>query len=152
MMADLIAVTEAQAWLEPTKGTISTLDDNLLVQVQEPILRKIDGTYDVSGCVSPGTTPELLRTIIAMEYVARYYNRQYSEDNDQVNRYARQLMADAEALIQGIIDGAISLPLPVVGSAAGTPMFYPTDASSLMCPTTDDPSLGPARFSMGQLF
>jgi hypothetical protein len=153
-MATLIDPADAQAWLEATKTNINnTLDTVLVTEVQETVLRKIDGTYDLSTCVSPATTPELLRTIIAMEYASRYYARAYSEDNDQVNRYALTLKNDAEALIVGILNGAISLPgVPPLGGNPGSPIFYPTDASSAQCPTHNDPSLGPAAFSMGKVF
>jgi len=152
-MATLIAASDAQAWLEKTKTNINnTLDTDLVTEVQEMILRKLDGTFDLSSCVDPGTTPELLRTIIAMEYASRYYARAYSEDNDQTNRYALTLKTDAEALINGILGGSISLPGVPPLSDPGSPLFYPTDQSSAMCPTHDDPSLGPAAFSMGKVF
>jgi hypothetical protein len=152
-MADLIAPADAQAWTEQTKLTVSALDSNLLGQVQTQVLSAVASSYDVSTWVSPATTPAMIKKIIAMEYVSWLYNRTYSEDEDNTNSYANKLMAMAEAALSEIIAGTLDLlEVPNTSTGPGTPAFYPTDASSALEPTTDDSSLGPSSFSVGQAF
>ena len=149
-MAAHISVGEAQAWAEGTKLTISSLDTALEEHLAEEVLRRLDSPFDVSTWVDSTTTPKLVRTIISKLYVAWLYDRQYSEDIETGSNYADRLKENAEVLLQGLIAGTIELP--GVADVAGSPTYYPTDASSAQVPTLDDPSLGPAAFSMGMRF
>jgi hypothetical protein len=57
-------------------------------------------------------------------------------------------------LITGIVAGSIEI-LEVGASVTGQPSFYPDDNSSMQDPRDNnsaDTSLGPAAFSMGQVF
>jgi hypothetical protein len=149
-MADHITVGEAQAWAEGTKLTITSLDTNLEQHISEEVIRRLDSAFDVTLWVDATGTPKLIRTIISKLYIAWLYDRQYSEDIEQGNNYADRLKQNAEALMTGLLDGTIVLP--GVPDVAGSPVFYPTDASSAQLPTVQDPSLGPAAFSMGSRF
>lgn len=143
-----ITPAEAQAWGERTKLKLDTLDTALLDHLEAEVLGQIGGTYDTSTWVDTTSTPKLVRTIIAKLYVAWFYDRQYSEDTDSGNPYAANLKANAAMLIEGIVDGSITIP--GVDNTAGEIAFYPTDASSMLDPRDfpDDPSVGPAVFSM----
>jgi cytochrome oxidase Cu insertion factor (SCO1/SenC/PrrC family) len=151
-----ISLAEAQAWVEATKFTITTIssppNSDMLVQLEEEVLARVASVYDTTTWVDATTTPRLIRVAIAKLFVAWAYRRQYSESViDSDAEYAMQLEGNAELIIAGIVDGSIEIPgLP--GSATNSPAFYPNDASSAMEPTFDDPSLGPAAFSMGQVF
>jgi hypothetical protein len=146
-----ITVAEAQAWAEGTKLTVTTLDTELEAHLAEEVIRQLDSAFDVTTWTSDSTTPKLVRTIISKLYVAWLYDRQYSEDIEQNgSNYADRLKENAAALLVGLIAGTIELP--GVEDIAGSPLFYPTDESSAMTPTVDDPSLGPAAFSMGMRF
>jgi len=144
-----IAVTDAQGWVEGTKLTISTLDTKLSDQIETEVLGRLSA-FPTSTWIDTTSTPALVKVIIAKMYVAWLYDRQYSEDIEAGNNYADRLKQNAEMLMEGLIDGTIQLP--GVPDVAGTPAYYPTDASSAMDPTFDDPSLGPAAFSMGMIF
>lgn len=147
-----ITPDDAQGWAEGTKLDLSTLDASLLNQIETEILGRLSSAYDSVLWVDDLTTPALIKVIIAKMYVSWFYDRQYSENQDEGNDYAALLRANAEALIGGLLDGTIDIPeVPQVGSGLGA-SFYPNDASSALCPTYDDPSLGPARFSMGKSF
>lgn len=147
-----ITQAEAQGWAETTKLPI-TLDTNLLDQIEEEVIARLRSVYDTSGWTTSATTPRLVRTAIAKLYVSWLYNRVYSEDEGVTNDFAQRLAANSEMIVSGLLDGTIELPAPDVSLiSGGGPGFYPTDASSAMAPTTDDPSLGPARFSMGTVF
>lgn len=145
-----ISLQEAQAWAEATKLTIASLDTNLLDHLEEEVLRRVGVVVDTTTWVDETTTPKIVRTAISKLYVSMLYDRQYSEDIADGNAWATRLAANAEMLITGIVNGTIELPGTT--SDAGQPEFYPTDTSSLMDPTSSDPSLGPAAFSMGMVF
>lgn len=147
-----ITPADAQGWGELTKLDLSNLDASLLNQIEAEILGRLSSAYDVTGWLNETNTPDLVKVIIAKTYVAWFYDRQYSENQNQGNDYAVLLRANAEALMTGLIDGTIDIPgIPQVGSGLGA-SFYPNDASSAMDPTLDDQSLGPAKFSMGKVF
>lgn len=141
---------QAQAWAEGTKLTIAALDLNLLAHIENEVIGRLNSAFDTSTWVDDVTTPVLVQTIISKMYVAWLYDRQYSEDIEQGSNYADRLKANAETLTMGLLDGTIEIP--GIPDVAGSPVFYPTDASSAQPPTFDDPSLGPAAFSMGQRF
>jgi hypothetical protein len=146
-----IDVAYANAWTEATKLAIVTFDAALLEQIESQVLGRIATQFDTSTWIDPATTPKMVKSIIAMLYVAWYYDKAYSEDQEEGNDYAALLRAQAENLLQGILDGSISLP-EVPNLEPGGPEFYPNDDSSAMSPTLEDPSLGPARFSIGTTF
>jgi hypothetical protein len=151
-----IHLEEARALTEPTKLDIENLDFDLLSLIETEVLARLSvqvATDTVASWVDPITTPDLVRTIIAEKYVAILYNRQYSEDNDtQSNMYAIKLDARAEMLLSGILDG--SIVIIGLNQDITTITFYPDDASSAQDRKNfpDDPSVGPAAFSMGSIY
>jgi hypothetical protein len=148
-----ISTADAQAWAELTKLTVSTLDADLETQIATQVLSRIAQAYDVSGWTNSTNTPKLVKNIIAMMYVSWLYSKTYSEDETGSNEYAIRLLAYAETLILGIISGANDLDeTPEQVGPTTTPSYYPTDASSALEPTSDDPSLGPAKFTMGNVW
>lgn len=153
-MANLISIDEAQAWAEPTKLTLDALDSVLLGQVESLVLARVAIAYptDVLLWISPGSTPSLIRTVIAMLYVSWIIDRQYSQNAD-LSSYAARLAGIVEANIVGIVDGTFDLIEITTDVGASTdPSFYPNDDSSALDPTFDDMSLGDAKFSMGRGF
>ena len=147
-----IELSDAQAWVEKTKLTFAELDPDLLQQVESQVIARLSGQFETVTWVDAATTPKMVKSVIAMLYVAWYYDRSYSEDQEQGNDYAALLRASAEALMTGILDGSVDLPEVPGSPEPGGPSFYPTDASSALSPTLEDPSLGPAAFSMGAKF
>lgn len=145
-----IQLADAQGWVESTKLTLPSLDVALLNQLEEEIISRLHTAYDTTLWLDPVTTPAIVKVIIAKTYAAWVYDRQYSENQDQGNDYAAMLRMNAEMLITGLIDGTIDIP--GVSPIGGIPSFYPNDASSTLDPTPEDPSLGPAKFSMGKMF
>ena len=147
-----ITLSEANAWLEPTKLTLSTIDAALEQQVVNLVYGRLANAFDTSSWVNESTTPVLVRTIIAMHYVAWTYDRTYSDDAD-ANAYARLLRQYADVNIQGLIDGNLELiESPTANDDRGKPVFFPTDASSANEPTSDRPSDGGPAFTMGTIW
>ena len=142
---------EVQSWLELTKLNLAALNTDLLSQLEEEVLVQLSSVYDVSPWIDEATTPKIVRVIISKIYAGWHINKMYSENQDEGNDYARDLQQNAQMLLAGLISGLFEIP-GTVSPNPGTASFYPTDASSAMEPTHDDPSLGPARFSLGKVF
>jgi len=147
-----ITPADAQGWAETTKLSVSTLDASLVGQIETEVLGLLSSAYDTTTWIDETTTPNLVKVIIAKFYVAWFYDRQYSENQTEGNDYAALLRTNAQMLIDGLIDGTIDIPGETPAGSGLGPAFYPNDASSALEPTFDDPSLGPARFSMGKVF
>lgn len=146
-----VRTAEIQAWLERTKLTLDAPDLELLSHIEEEVLVRVSSKYDTSTWLTDTTTPNIIRTIISKIYASFHIDREYSENQDEGNDYAAKLMANAEMLILGIIEGTIEIPDESSSSAAGA-SFYPTDASSAQTATSEDPSLGGPYFSLGRSF
>jgi hypothetical protein len=158
-----ILVSDAQAWLENTKISLTSLDPALENFVSNDILARIADTYDsptfgVPTWVDNNTTPELVKQCIAMMYAGWYYDRQYSEMvAAEGTSYGTVLRVYAETLIDGIISGSVELVEILPNMPETAPTYYPTDISStseaLWTNTNrDDNSLGPAKFGMSKVF
>jgi len=148
-----ITIEEANAWADKVKLNFGNLDVELESSQSTQVLSRVSQIYDVTSWVDSSTTPSLIRKIIAMMYTGWYFQRTYSED-ENTSTYGMMLIAQAEQLILGIIDGAITLSdaPPNTDLLNSSPLFYPNDASSALTPTTDDMSLGPNKFSMGTVW
>ncbi|SRR5712691_2817715 len=146
-----ISIDDVKAWVEDSKLRPQALDLDHLSQLEEEILARIGGIYDTTVWLDKSTTPRLIQVIIAKTYTSWLYNKFYSENQGISNSYARMILNNAETLIAGILDGTIEVPGVVPSNPVGA-SFYPNDLSSVMTPTFDDPSLGPAKFSLGKVF
>lgn len=170
-----IQLQDAQAWLEGTKMSLPALDSNLETQISSEVLSRIADTYDspvfgVPTWVDFNSTPELVKSAIAMIYAGWVYDRQYSEQVigagvpatkgggvGGAGTYGSVLRDNAETLILGIINSSIVLAeiQPNVPDIA--PVFYPTDTSSTWDArrsNTDrnDSSFGPSMFGVSKVF
>jgi hypothetical protein len=154
-----ISVSDAQAFATPRKLSLGTsLDGDLEDSVATQVLAQLHPAYDTSTWVDEATTPKLVQSIISMYYVAWEYQRTYAEDTGTAT-YADRLLRWAQMLINGILNGnTILTDVPVGSTTYGQPSFYPNDASSATDPhdlDITDPernSVGPAYFTMGQVF
>ena len=152
-----ITLPQAKAWLEPTKlQHPSALDADLLVQVEAEILGQLATAFDISTWVDENTTPKIVQTAIAKMYAATFYDRAYSEDVSKADSsYVARLLANSAMIVTGIITGSIIIVELPPGVGGESPIFYPNDNSSIQDPRDNDgadTSLGPAAFSMGQVF
>lgn len=148
-----VTIEDINAWTDGVKLEPTQIDADLENQQAEEVIARVASAYNTTTWVNDSSTPGLIKKLISMLYVGWYYQRTYSEDNN-VNSYGLMLIAQANLLISGIIAGTTVLLDAPVGSATGSdsPVFYPTDASSIMWPTRDDRSLGHEAFSMGQIW
>jgi hypothetical protein len=147
-----ITAADAQGWAESTKLVLSPLDASLVAQIETEIISRLSSIFVTTGWTTDSNTPSIVKVVIAKTYVAWFYDRQYSENQENGNDYAAMLRANAEMLMEGLINGTIDIPGETTTGAGTGASFYPNDASSAQEPTEDDPSLGPAKFSMGKVF
>jgi hypothetical protein len=149
-----IGIQEARAWAEKTKLDLGTsLDDELEGSIASQVLGQVAQAYDTSSWVTSATTPKLIRSVIAMYYVAWIYSRTYAEDTGPgVTTYGDLLRQRADALLAAIIDGSVTLTDVSTTEDFGGPAFYPTDTSTADEPDEDDSSLGPEKFTMGVIW
>lgn len=147
-----ISIEDALAWTEPSKQgpSFTEIDEDLDRQVADIVISRLSARFDTIAWVGEDVTPELVKTLIAMYYVSFVYDKMYSTD-DSRSSYGELLRATADRNIQGLIDGNIDLP-GEGDETYGFPVGYPNDISSAMRPTPEDPSLGPAKFSMGTVW
>lgn len=146
-----VTVEQLNAWVEQTKMSFTEVDAALESQVSSMVIAKLAPTFDTASTWTDTTnTPQIVQDVIAMRYVGWYYHRTYSEDED-LSGYGERLLKESDNLIMGLLSGAIGI-IEIPGSTAGQPAFYPNDASSAMEPTPEDPSLGPAKFTMGTIW
>ena len=91
---------------------------------------------------SPDDTPELIRAIAGRLIAAFYYRERYSEDSLEDPIYAQTKYNEAMALLQGIIDGSITLvdlPDPILTTDRFTAdNFYPNSMDDGPVFTMDD--------------
>lgn len=146
-----ITTNNVQAWLERAKLTLAALDLDFLEQLEEEVLVRLAIIYDTSVWVSPATTPLIVKTIISKKYASWHIDKAYSENQDEGNDYAARIDQNAEMLLTGLVGGIIEIP-GITPTNPTEPSYYPNDASSAFEPTLEDPSLGPAKFSMGKVF
>jgi hypothetical protein len=150
-----ITLEEAKAWTEETKvgANFTEINEDLEEQVAEIVLSMLSRRFPTEVIIwtDETTTPDLVRTIIAMYYVSFLYDKTYSTDDD-LSAYAVLLRGLADANIEALLGGMIDLDEVPTNTGFGNPVFYPNDISSASTPTVEDPSLGPAAFSMGRVF
>ena len=147
-----LGINDINALGDKTKLLFSTVDPDLESSVALEIFSQVGQVHDTTIWLSPTTTPKLVLKILAMFYVGWYYERVYSED-DAPNNYGLLLVARGQRLIDGIIAGTVELiDITVPAKNNEQPDFYPTDASSLLLPTFEDPSLGGPAFTMGKIW
>jgi hypothetical protein len=150
-----VTINEVNAWLEPSKLSVTTIETELETQVVNLILGQLSGSFDTSGWTSNTNTPKLIRTIISMHYAAWLTDRAFSDSSDELNSYATLLREMANANIAGLLSGTLTYedipPLSGEGDIT-SPAFFPNDQSSANPPTEDTPHDGPAAFMMGQVF
>jgi hypothetical protein len=144
-----IALTDAQPWAESSKLSITSIDANLDAALSVQLFARLASEFDVSTWTTPVLTPDLVSSILAMQYVSWQISRAYASDETESD-YAIRLLGMAETLIQGLLDGTtILIEVPLVGVTNNDPGFYPSDDSSSLCPTVYDTSLGGPKFTMG---
>lgn len=152
-MANFTAA-EVNAWLESTELSLSELDPALAEQVAVQIKAQLGVLFPINEWVDENSTPDLIRSIMAMQYVANYYDRVYSDNTDETtSNYSDGMRRMIYQNIRGLQEGTIVLEeLPDSYRGVGQPSFFPNDASSLQQPTDVTPSDGPPAFTMGQVF
>jgi hypothetical protein len=150
----IFTLGQVNAWLDPTKAQIASLDAELEGVITAKVLGSLEKRFDTSGWTTTGNTPELVQQTTALSYAGAIYSRAYSEDITGVeDSYGIKLSADAERMLEGILDGTYELRDLTGYVNPDQPGFYPTDSSTTLY-DTDPTSVNatPMAFRMNQVF
>lgn len=149
----VFVLNDVNAWLEPTKLTVSTIESALSDQITEQVFSRLRNSFsNITTWTSETTTPVLVKSIVAMLYAAAIYERAYGDDHDDTNNYAGLLRAMAEANITGLQSGILELAEDTGNQGSSAPAYFPSDASSANPASMDAPSDGGPYFTMGMVF
>jgi hypothetical protein len=163
-----IQVTDVQAWIEPTKLNVGSIESTLDAQVENYVIASLEPGFATTAWVDPTTTPEIIKQVMAMKYASVIYDRNYSEDSDTTSPWSARLDTWAEDLIQGMLDGSVTIDGYVAAAPHADPVGYPNDVSSTPFPPSSnseycnvqwapndqwgDPGAQPPAFSVGMRF
>lgn len=131
-MAVVVTLPKVQQWLETTKLTLSSVDEELAESAREVAFASLVNSYDTTVWVDSTTTPKLVQSAISMLVAAWEYNRAYSEEGGLAT-YGNDLEEKAYALLSGIAEGQVALEeYPTVGATAETISFFPDDSTGAL--------------------
>lgn len=146
---------EVQAWVSSNRITVT--DDDLVEQIEDMVLARLETAFDTSGWTTSSNTPDLVRQVIALLNAGLILRRYYSDQDDGVP-YADKLEAMAEAMLMKIESGQLTLTIGTVAvsqttmdaaSDAAGPVFFPTEAERL---DDSDDAQHTIKFAMGEVF
>jgi len=100
---------QVQQWIDTTKLPLEEVDPVLLDSAQSQVFARVSRVYDSTNWVDQDTIPALVQQAMALLVASWIYDRAYSEDTSEENKYSLKLESMAEALIEGIESGTISL-------------------------------------------
>lgn len=96
----------------------------------DQVFSRVSTAYDTATWVDTGSTPALVRRILAMLVAANRYNKAHSEDDDAGNRYAYKLENRAWELVNMIVSGqALLYDATLLVSDLIDPKFWPNDTT-----------------------
>lgn len=124
------------AWTDKDRYNLTTLDATLADQIAAQVIGQASQAFDTATWVSSATTPDLIKSVMAMLYVGRVYQARNIDTVDDISFYGSKLILDAEALLENIISGATKITLngvvlESIGSANGALIFEPTESEPL---------------------
>jgi hypothetical protein len=139
-MTPVVSLDEVQSWLAPTKFDLPALDLELEETSRTVVFGRLEDRFDVSTWVDEGTTPVLVRKVVAIYVAIMEYERAISEDYPDGDSYSKRLWSRMETLINGIIDDNIHIGQDQDStlSALESPAFFPMDAQDDWTPGEDD--------------
>lgn len=153
----VIEVADIQQWLENTKLDVSSIDAALEITCQEEVYGRLATKYDVTSWVDVNTTPELVKIIVSMLYAGRLWNRTFQSSSSKAGGYGDKLIARADMLLQGVMEGLYDIVDTMGETASPTseegPSFFPDDSATELAvtdPTHEDAA--PRGITMGQMF
>lgn len=144
-MAAVVTLDDVNAWLAPTKYALTAIDAHVEDIYQVAVFAKLGQVYDVSGWVSPATTPALVRKVIAGLTAAHEYERRVSEDVVDGDNYADKIRRWSSELLSGIYGNEFDIgqDQDTDLATARSLSFFPTDSQD------SDPDYA-RRFLLGQ--
>jgi hypothetical protein len=156
----LASFTDANAHLDGTKIVFSSDTDALpeatstdrMVRARLGVLFPTQAPlWDFDPTVPKIATPELVREIASLLMASFRYASKYSEDDQNEQDYAQKLYDRAMGLLDGVIDGTLTLTdvdydaVDGVGHLSSSD-FYPNDDTEIQHPEQA------RKFAVGKIF
>lgn len=157
-----VTIEKVQGWLQTTKYDVSVdhVDPTQEATAADTVIPILEQRYNTSTWADDATTPPMVIRIIAM-LVASFVLRKAVSQDDGIASYCDWLESRANALVEGIVTGAIDLPgvdpdpdSPLGGSTE----FYPDQTATDLweSDTGGNPFLtsdgAPRYFEYGKVF
>ena len=97
------------AWTNTEKVTwAAVVDESLDSQVASQVLARVSKAFDTSTWIDTDTTPRLILSIIAMNYVGRKFQEMYGDDSLNSD-YGTAIITDANNLLINLLAGDLIL-------------------------------------------
>ena len=119
-----IDVQLANAWTDKDRFNLTAIDVNLENQIASQVIERASQAFDTSLWVNTGTTPTIIKSIIAMIYVGRSGQARTQDNINGVDNYWTKLVEDAMRLLDSVIRGELVLRdedgeiIPVISAGA----------------------------------
>lgn len=98
------------AWIDHDRQIdLTSIEAELESQLSSQVITSVSGIVDTTSWVDVATTPMIIKSIIAMQYMGRFYQRVYIEDVNDYDFYGNQLLLKADKLLDQIISGEVSI-------------------------------------------
>jgi hypothetical protein len=154
-MALHVEASEVQQWLQRSKLMVDSVDAELEATAWARVASALDTRFDTSTWLTAETTPQLVRGVVSMFIAAWVYKRAFAESSvDVAGTYGTGLESSAMSLLGGLVDGSTSLPGYEEVASSQAPVFWPTDAATMVAEEEGADADGAAVrvFSMGRTF
>jgi hypothetical protein len=161
MAAQHVTAAEVQQFLDTTKLEVASVDQELEVTWSTYVLSNLGQAYNVSAWVDNTSTPQLVRSIIAMLIAAAIYQKAYSEATaDAIPPYGDKLEVTANEMIVSLVEGDMHLldAAPNIDELIEQPLYTPDDSTGstslydAMGNQIGDEGSEDIKFRMGQMF
>jgi hypothetical protein len=126
-MSVLIDDTDAGAWAKSPEVDFElngVAERAYQAQTLSNVVRaQLSVKFDTSSWDSPSSTPMMVRSAIAMAYIAWVYNKQFAgQDDSEAVSYADLLRAMSKDIVAGLLNGTMVLlePEATVALSGGT--------------------------------
>lgn len=131
-MPNLVELEDINQFLPKDKLTLAEEDREVALEstAKEVVLSSLAPRFDTDEWISKQTTPNLVVSIIGMFVAGWIYNRQYGADATDDSGYGNVLLAQANALIQGLVGGSLDIDSPAI--AGDTPSYLESDPTFVM--------------------
>lgn len=105
----VITVDEVNQFLPTNKLKANSLLPELVTTAKSTVFGRLSLRYTTTSWVDEGTTPDLVRSVVAMYYAGLWYNAKFSDNAADSSSYGNNLIRMAMEQTALIVDGVFEL-------------------------------------------